>query len=249
MTFKNYLMIKHSIALVLGLMLLLNVSVSAQTPEVISNDRPIFTIVEQMPVFVGGESAMLAYIQKRLNFPKTAVEANVSGRVFVSFVVEVDGKITSVKVLKGIGYGCDEEAVRVVSGMPAWIPGKQNGINVAVKYNLPIQYRLKDSEETLASNSNAEFPGGEESLKNFIKLNLNYPIKAKRKKVQGICTIQFTVLATGMIDQPQLQNKLGYGCNEEAIRLFQLLPKKWKPAQKNGEAINSIYILSIPFQL
>jgi TonB family protein len=242
-------MIKLPVVYVLWVLLLVNVNVSAQTPEVVSNDRTVFTIVEQMPVFVGGESAMLAYIQKQLNFPKAAVEANVSGRVYVSFVVEVDGKISSVKVLKGIGYGCDEEAIRVISEMPAWIPGKQNGINVAVKYNLPIQYRLKDSEEAVASNLNAEFPGGEESLKNFIKVNLNYPIKAKRKKVQGVCILQFTVLASGMIEEPHLQNKLGYGCDEEAMRLFQLLPKKWKPAQKNGEVINSIYTLSIPFQL
>jgi protein TonB len=101
-----------------------------------------FTMVEQMPQFPGGQEALFAYIGKELKYPEQAVEEGIEGAVFITFVVEVDGSITGVKVLRGIGGGCNEEAVRVVSGMPKWTPGKQRGQAVRVKYNLPIRYKL-----------------------------------------------------------------------------------------------------------
>ncbi len=96
-----------------------------------------------MPEFPGGKEALFAYIGKNLKYPEQAVEEGVEGVVFVTFVVEADGKITGVKVMRGIGFGCDEEAVRVVRGMPNWTPGKQLGKPVRVKYNLPIRYKLE----------------------------------------------------------------------------------------------------------
>jgi protein TonB len=113
-------------------------------PEPPSPQGPdeVFTIAEVMPEFPGGKEALFAYIGKNLKYPEQAVEEGVEGVVFVTFVVEADGKITGVKVLRGIGFGCDEEAVRVVRGMPNWTPGKQLGKAVRVKYNLPIRYKL-----------------------------------------------------------------------------------------------------------
>ena len=100
------------------------------------------TIVEQMPEFPGGKDALIAYISKNLNYPEQAVEEGIEGVVYVSFVVEEDGKISNAKVLRGIGGGCDEEALRVVQRMPNWTPGKQRGEALRVKYNLPIRYKL-----------------------------------------------------------------------------------------------------------
>lgn len=99
-------------------------------------------MVEEMPEFPGGQQALFAYIGKELKYPEQAIEDGIEGVVFVTFVVEADGKITGVKVIRGIGGGCDEEAVRVVRGMPNWKPGKQRGEAVRVKYNLPIRYKL-----------------------------------------------------------------------------------------------------------
>lgn len=102
----------------------------------------IFVIVEEMPEFPGGQDALFAYIGKNLKYPEQAVEEGIEGVVYVTFVVEKDGKISGARVLRGIGSGCSEEALRVVSGMPNWRPGKQRGQEVRVQYNLPIRFKL-----------------------------------------------------------------------------------------------------------
>ena len=103
------------------------------------------TIVEQMPAFPGGELEMMKYIQKNVQYPQVEKEAGISGTCYVTFVVEKDGSITDVKVLRGVsgGTGCDKEAMRVVKSMPAWKAGKQNGREVRVQFNLPIKFILK----------------------------------------------------------------------------------------------------------
>ena len=107
-------------------------------------EEEIFIGVEQQPEFPGGESEMRKFLGKNVQYPAAATRANVSGRVTVQFVVEKDGSIGAVKVLKGIGFGCDEEAIRVVKSMPKWNPGKQNGKPVRVYFNLPVTYTLQD---------------------------------------------------------------------------------------------------------
>lgn len=101
-----------------------------------------YTIVEQMPEFPGGEAALNNYLRQNMSYPAIAKESNIQGTVFISFVVNRNGAISDVKILRGIGGGCDEEAVRVVRSMPAWIPGKQNGATVPVLYNLPVKFIL-----------------------------------------------------------------------------------------------------------
>lgn len=106
------------------------------------NETPFIT-VEQQPEFPGGMSGLGDFLRKSLQYPRSAASAGVSGKVFVSFVVNTDGSLTDVQVLKGIGFGCDEEAVRVIQKMPRWKPGKQSGRAVRVKYNLPISFTLE----------------------------------------------------------------------------------------------------------
>ncbi|MCU0320328.1 MAG: energy transducer TonB [Flavobacteriales bacterium] len=134
------------------LALLSGTVVSAQNEGVIDVAVPVvedthdpnepLTIAEVMPEFPGGKDALFAYIGKNLKYPERAQEEGIEGVVYVTFVVEADGKISGVSVLRGIGGGCNEEAVRVVSGMPNWTPGMQAGKPVWVKYNLPIRYKL-----------------------------------------------------------------------------------------------------------
>ncbi len=102
----------------------------------------IFTIVEQQPTPEGGIAAFYQYVSENLKFPAMASRMNVQGRVFVQFVVEKDGNLTDVKVVKGIGAGCDEEAVRVIKSAPKWNPGKQRGRPVRVRMILPIVFKL-----------------------------------------------------------------------------------------------------------
>lgn len=112
------------------------------TEEDIVEEVP-FIIVENMPMFPGGEKKMMEYVAKNVKYPQLAKEMGTQGRVFVSFVVEKDGSISNVELLRGIGNGCDEEAIRVVKSMPKWNPGLQCGRAVRVSCNLPISFKLQ----------------------------------------------------------------------------------------------------------
>lgn len=105
-------------------------------------EEQIFTIVEDDPEFPGGQGALMQYLQSNLRYPTMAREAGIQGTVFVTFVVERDGSITDVRVLRGVGGGLDEEAIRVVRNMPQWTPGRQRGQAVRVQFNLPIRFVL-----------------------------------------------------------------------------------------------------------
>jgi protein TonB len=106
-------------------------------------EQHIFLVVENMPEFPGGEAAMYKFIGNNMDYPRMAKESGISGRVFVTFVVERDGSVTDVQILRGIGGGCDEEAVRVIKMMPKWTPGKQRGKPVRVQYRMPIKFTLQ----------------------------------------------------------------------------------------------------------
>lgn len=106
------------------------------------DEEVIFTVVEDQPEFPGGEAARQKFLEDNLRYPQMAREAGIQGTVFVTFVVERDGSVTDVRILRGIGGGCDEEAVRVVSMMPRWEPGRQRGQPVRVQFNMPIRFRL-----------------------------------------------------------------------------------------------------------
>ncbi|WBA41556.1 energy transducer TonB [Hymenobacter canadensis] len=102
-----------------------------------------FITAEVMPQFVGGQEALMRYMQKNLRYPAQALRNSVSGRVYISFTVLASGDIADVQVLKGLGYGTDEEASRVVKNMPAWVPGQQNKRTVSVRYTLPITFHYE----------------------------------------------------------------------------------------------------------
>ncbi len=102
----------------------------------------IFTIVEDQPTPDGGMAAFYQFVQKNLKYPAQARRMGIEGKVFVQFVVDKDGKLTEVQAVKGIGAGCDEEAVRVIEGAPKWKPGKQRGRAVKVRMILPITFKL-----------------------------------------------------------------------------------------------------------
>ena len=117
--------------------------------EVIADEKPkeeetkVFDVVEQMPQFPGGNAALFEYLSKHIKYPVIAEENGIQGRVIVTFVVERDGSIPDVKVLKSVDPSLDKEAQRVVKSMPRWIPGKQNGSAVRVKYTVPVTFRLQ----------------------------------------------------------------------------------------------------------
>lgn len=108
---------------------------------VLPEDKP-FTYVEKMPFFPGGQAAMYNYIYSNMQYPPEAKQNNMGGQVVTQFVVSAEGKITKAKIVRSIGYGCDEEALRLVNSMPSWIPGDYNGRPVPVTFTLPIKFAL-----------------------------------------------------------------------------------------------------------
>jgi len=133
-------------AFVLGL-LIIPVSVKAAgLPQNIDTDEdltPIFSQVEEMPKFSGGHTEVLKYLHKNLRYPAIAQENGIQGRVVVQCVINKDGSVSDVQVLQGVDPALDKEALRVVSTMPRWTPGKQRGKPVRVRYTLPITFRLQ----------------------------------------------------------------------------------------------------------
>jgi periplasmic protein TonB len=105
-------------------------------------ETPIFTVVEEMPSFPGGDESRIKYLTENIKYPQMAKESGIQGTVYVTFVINEKGKVADVKVLRGIGGGCDEEAIRVVNMMPPWNAGKQSGKAVRVQFNMPIKFTL-----------------------------------------------------------------------------------------------------------
>jgi len=117
--------------------------IAAPEPPKHEEENKVFDVVEQMPSFPGGMGALMSWLGQNIKYPVIAAENGVQGRVIVQFVVEKDGSITDVKVAKSVDPSLDKEAARVVKAMPHWIPGKQNGSAVRVKYTVPVTFKLQ----------------------------------------------------------------------------------------------------------
>ena len=119
-----------------------NEKVVDEVPPAVEETK-VFDVVEQMPQYKGGDQALMDYLNKSIKYPVIAEENGIQGRVVCTFVVERDGSITDVKVVRSVDPSLDKEAVRVLKAMPKWIPGKQNGSAVRVKFTLPVTFKLQ----------------------------------------------------------------------------------------------------------
>ena len=105
-----------------------------------SDDNEVYRMVEEAPQFPGGQNEMLKFIQDNRQYPEEAKAQDLHGRVIVSFIIEKDGSIGEAKVMRSLGSGCDEEAVRVITSMPKWKPGKQKGKEVRTQMMVPVNF-------------------------------------------------------------------------------------------------------------
>ena len=130
--------------IIMSLMALFGLTtVSAQKTVVAKKNQQVFDVVEKMPEYPGGQAALFEYLQKNVKYPADAEKKKVEGRVLVTFVVNTDGSITDIEVVRKTFPSLDAEAIRVISGMPRWKPGEQKGQKVRVKYTVPLTFRLK----------------------------------------------------------------------------------------------------------
>ena len=140
-----------------------------------------FDVVEQMPSFPGGMKALMNYLQENIKYPKDAQDAKKEGRVIANFIVEKDGSISNVKIVRSIFPSLDAEAERIITGMPKWIPGMQNGENVRVKYTIPISFSLGDVHyEVVSGNVNTDKNEYTEAYKNAKELRIASENKAEK---------------------------------------------------------------------
>ena len=116
---------------------------TTQTRKDTTTDDKIYEVCEQMPIFEGGDAALMKYLTDSVKYPELAKKHGVQGRVVIGFIVEKDGSLTDVKVLRPVDIDLDAEVLRVIKGMPKWIPGRQNGKRVRVRHLLPIHICLQ----------------------------------------------------------------------------------------------------------
>lgn len=121
---------------------MVNAQSNTGSKEKTSNEK-IYDVVEMPPSFPGGQAALLAWIASHVNYPQKAMESRIEGRIIIGFVIECDGSVSQAKIIRSVDPLLDDEAIRVVMGMPKWTPGRQNGKNVRVKYNVPVNFRLQ----------------------------------------------------------------------------------------------------------
>jgi len=141
--FKRALRGDDSIVLLKNDTLLTNEDYLSTSFEIEKHIDTVVLFYETQPEFPGGEYALMDFLAKNIKYPQAARENNIQGTVYLTYILEPDGKISDIKVLRGIGGGCDEEAIRVISIMPAWKPGTQFGKPVRVQFHLPIRFMLQ----------------------------------------------------------------------------------------------------------
>lgn len=230
------------------------VQVEAEDEDTLENGEQVFRVVEVMPKFPGGDAELLKFIAKNVKYPQESQNKGEQGRVICSFVVTKDGTLTNYKVIRGISPALDQEAVRVLQMMPRWTPGTQRGEPVAVKYTVPITFRLKSpveeaKEETLTVvDVMPQYPGGDRELLKFIAQSIKYPTDAQEAGVQGRVICSFVVDKKGNIVEPKIIRGIDPSLDAEALRVIGMMPR-WTPGRQDGKAVRVLYTVPITFRL
>ena len=228
-----------------------NLSLSSKSREM---NEQVFTVVEKMPSFPGGDAELLKYIATNIKYPKESQDNGEQGRVICSFIVGRDGSVNNPEVLRGVTPLLNEEAVRVINTMPRWNPGMQRGKAVAVKYTVPITFRLKSpveeaKEETLTVvDVMPQYPGGDRELLKFIAQSIKYPTDAQEAGVQGRVICSFVVDKKGNIVEPKIIRGIDPSLDAEALRVIGMMPR-WTPGRQDGKAVRVLYTVPITFRL
>jgi TonB family protein len=213
--------------------------------------QEVFTVVEEMPAYPGGNEAMFKFLIEKLKYPEKARQNKQEGTVVIQFIVDKKGKLLDQKVVRSISPEIDAEALRVVGLMPQWKPGLQKGQKVNVKFNLPIRFMLDEKPAQEVFTEVEQLPtyrGGNEGLYQYIGNNLLYPKEAKEKGVEGIVYIEYIVEIDGSITNAKVLKGIGSNCDEEALRVISGMPK-WNPALQKEKAVRMQMILPIQFKL
>ena len=228
-----------------------------------------FVVVEEMPVFPGGDIALLKYIAENTQYPAEAKENNIQGRVIIRFKIMDDGVVKDASVIKGVDPLLDSEALRVVSNLPSFQPGKQGGVAVPVWYMVPITFALSDKAAAVpppppppppaeGSKGSAEpfvvveempmFPGGDAALLKYLGDNIKYPESAKVNGITGRVILRFCVTETGAVDRISVLKGVDPAIDAEAFRVVSSLPS-FRPGKQGGVDVPVWYMVPVTFAL
>ena len=232
----------------------------------------VFLVVEQMPEFPGGVAEMFKFLRENIEYPIEAQLQGIQGRVVCQFIVNSDGSISDIKVVRGVHPSLDAEAIRAIESMPKWIPGKKDGEAVNVQFTVPVAFAM-EWEQPIANiiirgierenGQKPEFPNGLEALMQFFMENIEYPELALTFGIQGNVSSRFAVETDGSIvdieilkdsvDLPLIGGGRGSGrgrslLETEVLRVIELMPN-WIPAKQDGKAIKTTVSVPIRFRI
>jgi len=230
-----------------------------------TSKKDFFVVVEEMPKFNnGGLDKARDYIAQNIKYPTTGIE----GKVFVNFVVESNGKVSNVKIVKSINPDIDKEVVRVIENMPDWTPSKQRGKNVPVQFTIPVVFSLNDkpksaeTEQEVIKSTKGEnyepfivveqmpkFDNRDvDAAREYIAKNVKYPEVAAKNGIQGKVYVSFIIEEDGAVSNVKTERAVDPILDKEAIRVVESMPK-WTPGYQRGLAVRVKIILPVGFKL
>lgn len=201
--------------------------------------------------FPGGALGLKTYLAKNLQYPQIAKENGVVGSVLVRFTVSKNGAPENFLVERGIGAGCDEEAIRLLKMMPPWKPATLDGEPIAAKQMIYVPFELEVNEFAdvyKVVDEMPSFPDGQAALLRYLAENIDYPTDAKEKEIQGMVAIGFIVEKDGSLSHLKVAKGITKSCDDEALRVISLMPP-WVPGKLKGQAVRVFFNLPIRFRL
>ena len=228
---------------------------------------------EVMPVYPGGEQALMQDVAAALEYPAAAYEEGIEGRVIVTFVIDTLGRVTRPKVMRGVRADVDSAAVSAIMQLKPFTPGMRGDKPLNVNYTIPVRFKInvpvepapapepQQPAEQAASNEDGdsiaklsecdvapEYPGGDKALARQISRLLKYPENARINHIEGRVIVTFTVDTLGNIKRPRVVRGVCPDLDNEALRVVKLL-KEFRPAKKKGRKVSVHYALPINFRL
>lgn len=214
----------------------------------------VYVIVDDMPEFPGGTLELRKWIAMNVNYPLKAMQNGVAGRVFTSCVINTDGKVENIKVIRSVNPDLDAEAIRLISSMPTWKPGRRNGQLTKVSYTFPINFQLAGnlavdtSEIYVIVDEMPEFPGGMLECQKWIAMNIKYPLRAMQNGITGRVFITCVINKEGNVENVEVVRSVSPDLDAEAVKVISNMPT-WKPGRQNGQLTKVSYTFPINFEM
>jgi TonB family protein len=228
-------------------------------PSKITDEDTTFIMVDQQALFQGGDLENFRdWVQKNVKYPESEIKKGNSGRVTVQFAVNSKGKVSMVKILKGVSPAIDEEVARVIAFSDDWTPASYKGYPVKQQFVMPVVFQLesnvkstenKDEPAFIFVEKQAAFQGGSlETFRDWVQQNLKYPEIAVKNGIFGRVTIQFAVNSDGKVCDIKILRGVAPSLDEEAVRTLQSSPL-WTPAEQGGKPVKQQFVMPVIFSL